>query len=37
MEEEDWKPFSDALDKPDRKRSFVEKFNIPGFFISTCS
>jgi hypothetical protein len=36
MEERDWKPFRNALDKSDRKK-FDEMFDIPRFYISACS
>jgi hypothetical protein len=35
-EEQDWKPFRNALDKSDRKK-FDEMFDIPRFYISACS
>lgn len=36
MEERDWKPFRNALDKSERKK-FDEMFDIPRFYISACS
>jgi hypothetical protein len=36
MEERDWKPFRNALDKSDRKK-FDEMFDIPRLYISACS
>ena len=36
MEERDWKPFPNALDKSGRKK-FDEMFDIPRFYISACS
>ncbi len=36
IEERDWKPFRNALDKSDRKK-FDEMFDIPRFYISACS
>ncbi|HEX6281521.1 MAG TPA: hypothetical protein VFZ67_04785 [Nitrososphaera sp.] len=36
MEERDWKPFRNALDKSERKM-FDEMFDIPRFYISACS
>jgi hypothetical protein len=36
MEEREWKPFRNALDKSDRKK-FDEMFDIPRFYISACS
>ena len=36
MENVDWKPFRNALDKSDRKK-FDEMFDIPRFYISACS
>jgi hypothetical protein len=36
MEEREWKPFRNALDKSDRKR-FDEIFDIPRLYISSCS
>jgi hypothetical protein len=36
MEEAEWKPFRNALDKSDRKK-FDEMFDIPRFYISACS
>jgi hypothetical protein len=35
MEERDWKPFRNALDKKDRKK-FDEMFDIPRFYTSAC-
>jgi hypothetical protein len=36
MEEREWKPFRNALDKSDRKK-FDEMFNIPRLYLSACS
>jgi hypothetical protein len=36
MEQEDWKPFRNALDKSDRKK-FDEMFDIPRLYTSACS
>lgn len=36
MEQAEWKPFRNALDKSDRKK-FDEMFDIPRFYISACS
>ena len=36
MEQVEWKPFRNALDKSDRKK-FDEMFDIPRFYISACS
>ena len=36
MEERDWKPFPNALDKSGRKK-FDEMFDNPRFYISACS
>jgi hypothetical protein len=36
MEEAEWKPFRNALDKSDRKK-FDEMFDISRFYISACS
>jgi hypothetical protein len=36
MEERDWKPFRNALDKSEKKK-FDEMFDIPRFYISACS
>jgi hypothetical protein len=36
LEERDWKPFRDALDRSDRKK-FDEMFEIPRLYISACS
>jgi hypothetical protein len=36
MEEREWKPFRNALDKSDRKK-FDEMFDIPRLYISACS
>jgi hypothetical protein len=36
MEEEEWKPFRNALDKSDRKK-FDEMFDISRSYISACS
>jgi hypothetical protein len=36
MEEAEWKPFRNALDKSDRKK-FDEMFDIPRLYISACS
>jgi hypothetical protein len=36
LEEREWKPFRNALDKSDRKK-FDEMFDIPRFYISACS
>src|SRR5215210_2019364 len=36
LEEEDWKPFRNALDKSDRKK-FDKMFDIPRSYISACS
>jgi hypothetical protein len=36
LEEWEWKPFRNALDKSDRKR-FDEMFDIPRSYISACS
>lgn len=36
MEERDWKPFRNALDKSERKK-LDEMFDIPRFYISACS
>ena len=36
LEERDWKPFLNALDKSDRKK-FDGMFDIPRSYISTCS
>lgn len=36
MEQEDWKPFRNGLDKSDRKK-FDEMFDIPRLYISACS
>jgi hypothetical protein len=36
MEQEDWKPFRNALDKSDRKK-FDEMFDIPTLCTSACS
>jgi hypothetical protein len=36
MEEAEWKPFRNALDKSDRKK-FDEMFDIPRSYISACS
>ena len=35
-EQEEWKPFRNALDKKDRKR-FDEMWELPKFYISACS
>jgi hypothetical protein len=36
MEQAEWKPFRDALDKSDRKK-FDDMWNIPRWYISACS
>ena len=36
MEQEDWKPFRNALDKSDRKK-FDEMWDIPRLYTSACS
>ncbi len=36
LEERDWKPFRNALDKSDREK-FDEMFDLPRFYISACS
>jgi hypothetical protein len=36
MEEQDWKPFRNALDKSDRKK-FDEMWDILRWYISACS
>jgi hypothetical protein len=36
MEERDWKPFRNALDKSDRKK-FDEMWDLPRWYISACS
>jgi hypothetical protein len=36
MEEREWKPFRNALDKSDRKK-FDEMFDTPRLYISACS
>src|ERR671916_1315144 len=36
MEEREWRPFRNALDKPDR-RTFDEMFDIPRLYTSACS
>src|SRR5919112_2199304 len=36
MEEREWKPFRNALDKSDRKK-FDEMFDIPRLYTSACS
>jgi hypothetical protein len=36
MEEEEWKPFCNALDKKDRK-DFDDMWELPKFYISACS
>lgn len=36
MEERDWKPFRNALDKSERKK-LDEMFDIPRFYIPACS
>jgi hypothetical protein len=36
MEQAEWKPFRNALDKSDRKK-FDEMWNIPRWYISACS
>jgi hypothetical protein len=36
MEEAEWKPFRNALDKSDRKK-FDDMFDIPRLYISACS
>jgi hypothetical protein len=36
MEEAEWKPFRNALDKSDRKK-FDEMFDIPRSYVSACS
>jgi|SRR5215213_10708594 len=36
VEERDWKPFRNALDKSDRKK-FDEMFDIPRLYLSACS
>ena len=36
MEEREWKPFRNALDKSDRKK-FDEMFDTPRHYISACS
>jgi hypothetical protein len=36
MEEEEWKPFRNALDKSDRKK-FDDMFDIPRSYVSACS
>lgn len=36
MEQAEWKPFRNALDKSDRKK-FDGMFDIPRFYISACS
>jgi hypothetical protein len=36
IEEGEWKPFRNALDKSDRKK-FDEMFDIPRLYISACS
>jgi hypothetical protein len=36
MEQEEWKPFRNALDKSDRKK-FDDMFDIPRSYISACS
>jgi hypothetical protein len=37
MEEEEQKPFRNALDKSDRKKFDEMLFDIPKFYISACS
>ncbi|MDQ4016189.1 MAG: hypothetical protein M3136_10570 [Thermoproteota archaeon] len=36
MEEREWKPFRNALDKSDRKK-FDEMFDVPRLYTSACS
>src|ERR671919_689116 len=36
MEQAEWKPFRNALDKSDRKK-FDEMWNVPRWYISACS
>jgi hypothetical protein len=37
MEEKDWKPFRNALDKKDRKEDDETLFDLSKFYISACS
>jgi hypothetical protein len=37
MEEAEWKPFRNALDKKSDRKKFDEMFDIPRSYISACS